>query len=259
MSTGPALTLVVTAHHPCYLIEALTSVAAQSTADFDIVCCADSTASADVLRLFEEYLPYIRCRSVRVLSVKGGTAGRVRNAGFAAARTGWVAYLDGDDVLRPDAVEVVLNAVGDADADILSTGMTRIGQDGKPERWPASETYRPPRWIYWIDPDTVGHPTFFNQFLAIRRELWAAHPFHEATNGEDIDFMLHQMLSGKFRKLAVPAYGYRDTPGSFSKREYEGGDICTIRYRSGYYQRLFERCYVPSLAGNFSDAPEPSC
>ncbi len=259
MSTDPALTLVVTAHHPCYLTEALTSVASQTTADFDLVCCADSSASADVLRLFDEYGSYIRCRGGRVLSVKGGTAGRVRNAGFAAARTEWVAYLDGDDVLRPDAVEVVLNAIGDADADILSTGMTRIGQDGKPERWPASESYRPPRWIYWIDPDTVGHPTFFNQFLAIRRELWAAHPFHEGTNGEDIDFMLHQLLAGKFRKLAASAYGYRDTPGSFSKREYEGGDVCTIRYQSSYYRRLFERYYVPGLAGNFGDAAEPSC
>lgn len=259
MSTGPALTLVVTAHHPRYLTEALTSVAAQSTASFDLVCCADSAAPADVLRLFEEYLPYIRCHDRRVLSVKGGTAGRVRNAGFAAARTGWISYLDGDDVLRPDAVEILLSAITDMNADILSTGMTRITQNGKPERWPASECYRPPRWIYWIDPDTVGHPTFFNQFLAIRRELWAARPFHEGTNGEDIDFMLHQLLSGKFRKLAAPAYGYRDTPGSFSKRDYEGGDICTVRYQAGYYRRLFERYYIPALAGNFSDAPEPSC
>jgi glycosyltransferase involved in cell wall biosynthesis len=259
VSTDQALTLVVTAHSPCYLTEALTSVAAQSAEDFDLVCCADSAAPADVLRLFKEYLPYIRCRGAQVLTVTGGTAGRVRNAGFAAARTGWVAYLDGDDVLRPDAVAVMLSAIGDADADILSTGMTRIGQDGKPESWPASESYLPPRWIYRIDPDTVGHPTFFNQFLAIRRDLWTAHPFHEATNGEDIDFMLHQLLSGKFRKLAAPVYGYRDTPGSFSKREYEGGDICTVRYQSGYYRRLFERRYVPALAGNFSDAPEPSC
>lgn len=259
MNTHPALTLVVTAHHTRYLTEALTSVAAQTTADFDLVCCVDSSADADVSRLFEDYVPYIRCGGGHVLSVHGGTAGRVRNAGFAAARTGWVAYLDGDDILRPDAIELVLSAISDADADILSTGMTRIGQNGKPERWPQSESYRPPRWIYWIDPNTVGHPTFFNQFLAIRRELWSAHPFHEATNGEDIDFMLHQLLSGKFRKLAAPAYGYRDTPGSFSKREYEGGDICTIRYRTGYYRQLFQRRYEPGLAGNFSEAPEPLC
>jgi glycosyltransferase involved in cell wall biosynthesis len=91
VNTDPVLTLVVTAHHTRYLTEALTSVAAQTTEDFDLVCCADSSAGPEVPRIFEEYAPFIRCRGRHVLSVKGGTAGRVRNAGFAAARTGWVA------------------------------------------------------------------------------------------------------------------------------------------------------------------------
>jgi glycosyltransferase involved in cell wall biosynthesis len=255
-SAGTPLTLVVTAHHTRFLTEAMTSVIAQTLDDFDLVCCADATGEPEVAALFRELLPYVRCRTVRVMEIEGGSAGRVRNAGFAAARTAWVAYLDGDDVLHPDAL-TRLTHVADEDVDIVSTGMTRIRADGRPEPWPQSLTYRPPHWIYRTDPDAVGHPTFFNQLLAIRRELWAAHPFDETTNGEDIDFMLHQLLAGRFRKLPEALYGYRDTADSFSKQEFTGGDVCTNRYRQGYYARLFAHRYRPELADNFSDEPEP--
>lgn len=253
------VTLVVTANHMRYLTESLISVAAQTTRDFELVCCADRTADSGVMGLFEQYAPYARCRSTRLLTADGGTAGRVRNAGFAAARTEWVAYLDGDDVLRPDALALVLAAIEETNADMICTGMTRISEDGTPQRWRESETYRPPKWIYQTDPDSVGHPTFFNQFLAIRRELWSDYHFDETTNGEDIDFMLHQLLAGKFRKIAEPAYGYRDTSGSFSKCNFKGGDICTARYRSGYYRDLFDRRYTLAVAGNFDDEAGPPC
>ena len=255
---APVLTLVVTAHHTRYLAEAMTSVAAQTCTAFDLVCCADTTGAPGVVEICRALLPYIRCRQARLVEVAGGSAGRVRNAGFAAARTHWVAYLDGDDLLHPNSLTRLLQAITRRDADIISTGMNRIRADGEPEPWPESLTYRPPRWIYHTDPDTVGHPTFFNQLLAIRRELWAAHPFDETTNGEDIDFMLHQLLAGRFRKLPEALYGYRDTPDSFSKKEFPHGDICTSRYREGYYARLFAQRYRPELAGNFTDATEPN-
>lgn len=252
-----ALTLVVTAHRVPYLAECMLSVAAQTTAGFALVCCADMRGEPGVAAVFRRHLPFVRCRTARLIRVPGGTAGRVRNAGFAAAHTPWVAYLDGDDVLRPGAILRLLIEIGQGGADIISTGMERITADGHRVPWPRSLTYRPPRWIYRIDPDTVGHPTFFNQLLAIRRALWQAHPFDEATNGEDIDFMLHQLLNGRFRKIPEALYGYRDTPGSFSKQHYPAGDVCTARYRRGYYARLFARNFRTALAGNFTDEPEP--
>jgi succinoglycan biosynthesis protein ExoO len=236
----------------------MTSVAAQTCAEFDLVCCADVAGAPGVVDVYRNLLPYMRCQDQQLLDVTGGTAGRVRNAGFAAARTPWIAYLDGDDLLHPAAIAQLVQAIGHDDADIVSTGMTRITSSGQPEPWLESLTYRPPRWIYRIDPDMVNHPTFFNQLLAIRRELWVAHPFNETTNGEDIDFMLHQLLAGRFRKLPEALYCYRDTADSFSKREFTAGDVCTNRYRERYYARLFDQRYRPELAANFTDATEPT-
>lgn len=257
MTPPPSLTLVITAHRPQHLREAIASVAAQTSTHFDVVCCADATSGYPVADMLRELAPSIPCRRVEVLDVQGGTAGRVRNAGFAAAATQWVAYLDGDDMLYPDALATVQAAIDSGQADILSTGMARIDGTGRHSVLPASLRYRPPQWIYRIDPDTVGHATFFNQLLAIRRALWHAGPFYEETNGEDIDFMLHQLLNGTFRKIPVALYGYRDTPDSFSKQHFTGGDLCARRYESGYYQRLFERRYRVEVAGNFAEEPDP--
>lgn len=256
MTHTPSLTLVVTAHRTRHLREALVSVARQTTEDFDLVCCADTTSGQPVAELFGKLAPTIQCRSIRIVEVYGGTAGRVRNAGFAASRTGWVSYLDGDDVLDANAVAQVLAATDAGHADILSTGMARIDQLGRRSVLAASLTYLPPRWMYHTDPEVVGHATFFNQFLAIRTELWEEYGFYEETNGEDIDFMLHHLLNGRFRKIPEPLYGYRDTPDSFSKQEFPGGDLCARRYRSGYYRTLFTERYRNELAGNFADEPE---
>jgi glycosyltransferase involved in cell wall biosynthesis len=250
------VTLVVTAHRVQHLGAALASVAEQTSRRFDLVCCADSTGDAGVLAVFADAVRGLGIPRMKVVSVAGGTAGRVRNAGFASAGTPWVVYLDGDDVLHPRAMEFLTAATTD-DADIVSTGMWRITAGGDRHELPESLHYLPPPWLYEADPEKTGHATYFNQLLAIRRELWASYPFDETTNGEDIDFMLHQLLEGRFRKLPRALYGYRDTAGSFSKRRYPHGDLCTRRYGSGYYAHLFATRYRPEMVANFSSLPDP--
>jgi glycosyltransferase involved in cell wall biosynthesis len=248
------LTLIVTAHRPPFLAEALYSVATQTTQNFDLICCADVRHGDEVLRCFVEHWPSLSSRTKRLLPISGnGTAGYVRNRGFAAATTEWVAYLDGDDFLRADAIEVLLKAIDDdpREVRVFSTGMVRIHDDGREEPCPNSLTYLPPLWIYEIDPDTVEHVTYFNQLQAIRRCHWEEYPYDETTNGEDIDFMLHQLLLGRFMKIPEYLYYFRDTPGSFSKSAFVGGDICTQRYRQGYYATLLQRYLKPALLSNF--------
>jgi glycosyltransferase involved in cell wall biosynthesis len=252
--TGNEFTLVVTAHRRPFLAEALRSVCAQTDQGFDLVCCADVGNGPEALHGFRELWGLLACRRKRLLEVHGnGTAGRVRNAGFAAAQTEWVAYLDGDDYLRPDAVAQMRSAIlaGRGRVRAYSSGLVRVHDDGREEPWPASLEYRPPLWIYETDPDTVGHPTFFNQLQAIRRRDWEDYPYDETTNGEDIDFMLHHLLAGRFAKVPEYLYYLRDTPGSFSKRAFEGGDLCSRRYRAGYYANLLRRHMSEEARDNF--------
>jgi len=248
----PQVTLCVTAHQQPYLAECLTSVAMQFDATFELVLCADLTGDPEVLTHFEHFASQIGPRAVRIIEANAGTAGAVRNAAFAAVATPWVTYLDGDDILVPNAMRKLGTLAADGVGDIITAGMFRILSDGTRRPMVKSLTYKPPLWIYQVDPRSLGHWAFFNQPLLIRHGLWQRYPFNEETNREDVDFMLHQLLAGRYIKIPEVMYGYRSVPGSFSARTYPSGDLCEVRYRTGYYGRLFYENYNTAFAENFA-------
>ncbi|MEX0600273.1 MAG: glycosyltransferase family A protein [Rhodothermales bacterium] len=101
---APFFTVVVPVHDGAnYLEEALASITAQSFPGWE--CCiiddGSSDASADIAR------SWIQDQSQRAVLIhhEGGARRRVaasRNAGVAAARAPWIAFLDQDDVWMPD-------------------------------------------------------------------------------------------------------------------------------------------------------------
>src|SRR5207249_2210658 len=59
---------------------------------------------------------YLKSRSdprLRVVTCTGGGVSRARNAGLAAARHQWVAFLDDDDLWAPDKLDAQLAAAWD--------------------------------------------------------------------------------------------------------------------------------------------------
>lgn len=250
------LTLVVTAHHERYLTESLLSVAAQTSKDFHLICCADISFGTKAYECYEEILPYIQCQSKQILPLKGnGTAGKIRNTGFSAANTEWIGYLDGDDLLHINAIECVktiLENQKDSEVSIYSSGMKRIHPDGSLEPMDDSLNYFPLLQIYTIDLDDLEYSRFFCQFQIIRKSAWEQYPYTEISTSEDIDFMLHQLLMGIFKKIPKYLYYYRYTPNSFSSKEFPpDGDIVTQRYKSGYYHKLLCERLEPYLLENF--------
>lgn len=248
------ITLVITANKANYLTEALLSVAAQTCKDFNLICCADVKTNDIPYLLFKEFAQYIQCSNMEIIKVIGnGTAGYVRNKGFEVAKTEWVCYLDGDDIITPNAIEVLIKYIHEMpDIDIFSSGMIRIEQNGEITKWEDSLNYYPPINIYEIDPDLIGEPTYFNQLQCIRKLLWENYNYSDKTNGEDIDFILHQLLMGKYYKIPKYLYGYRNTPESFSKEKYENDcDICTLRYNENYYKDYYDKNYSEVFKDNF--------
>ncbi len=253
------LTIVITAHHARFLLESLMSIASQTSKNFDLICCADTSKGKDALNCFKKNLQYINCNSKRIIEVLGNdTAGKVRNIGFEEAKTEWIGYLDGDDLLHFNTVsfineEILANKSVSENIRIFSSGMVRIHTDGLLENIEESLTYLPPLQIYEIDPDTVNQPTYFNQFQIIRKNDWKEYPFNETTNGEDIDYMLHHLLKGKFKKIPQYLYFYRFTPNSFSEKKYPQGDICTQRYQTKYYKNYYDKNYNSKFECNFKN------
>lgn len=248
-------TLVVSAHKARHLSDALESVVCQTTRDFDVVLVADELGESEVMDEMRRFGASWRQSGCQVLSVVGGSAGAVRNAGVQASTTPWVTYLDGDDVLHPDAMSVA-SRVALADlADVVTTGMWHIDDEGVERSVPESLSYRPSGDLLRVDPDLSGDRAFLHQLLFFKKSAWMRYPYYEGEPGEDLDFMLHHLAMSRVRKLPKALYGHRRVPDGFSQRAARtaAGECdcrCSRRYRTGHYEALLASI-APAAASNF--------
>jgi glycosyltransferase involved in cell wall biosynthesis len=96
---GTRVSIVVPAYNVApYLADAIDSVLAQTHAAHEIIVVDDGSpdASADIASRYGARVRLIRQRNRGI--------GAARNRGAAAATGDWLVFLDGDDVLEPDAL-----------------------------------------------------------------------------------------------------------------------------------------------------------
>lgn len=248
------ISLILTAHRREFLSEALISICAQTDKDFELVLCLDLSVDEGLIHFVEPLFNSVCCKEKKKFGIFGnGTAGYTRNYAIAMSSGNWIAYIDGDDMIYPSAIQCMRRKMSENRMfSIFTSGMMRVKFDGKIEELPQSLTYYPPLDIYYHDPDIIGEATYFNQFQLMKKDCWEYYHYDETTNGEDIDFMLHQLTRYRYMKVAEYLYYYRDVDNSFSKTVYPTGDLTTRRYLSGYYQKLYESNISDIPIGNFS-------
>ena len=109
-STRPRISIIVrTQNRPAELRNALQSLANQLFNDFEVVLVNDG--GPDVLALLGEF-PMLRINYLRHDRPMGRTA--ALNAGVRAAVSEWIGYLDDDDIVYPNHLDVFAAAI-DAD------------------------------------------------------------------------------------------------------------------------------------------------
>ena len=117
---------------PCYNAEALLpraveSVLAQSFGDFQLIL-VDDGAKDRTPEICDAYAA--RDKRVRVIHQANAGASAARNAALAAAEGEYIAFLDADDYLRPDAYEKLLGAIEQTGADCACCGYVHTFEDG---------------------------------------------------------------------------------------------------------------------------------
>jgi CDP-glycerol glycerophosphotransferase len=110
-----------------YLEECLESLARQTVRDFEAVMVDDGStdASAAIAERFAA-----RDDRFRLLRQPNGGLSRARNTGIDAATGEYLAFLDSDDVLPPDAYELLLGAVERTGSDFATGNIQRLHATG---------------------------------------------------------------------------------------------------------------------------------
>jgi GT2 family glycosyltransferase len=143
------------------LEEAVESVLAQAYENWELVLVDDGSTATELLRILQS-IPARDQRIVLASLGKHGGISAASNHGLALARGEWVAFLDHDDVLEPDALFQVLKALQThPDVDLIYSDEDKLVDDGF-----EAPVFKPD-WSpdFFLSYNYVGHLT------AVRRDI----------------------------------------------------------------------------------------
>lgn len=138
----PAIAVLMPVYRPepWHLRHAIASVRQQTIDDWQLVMVDDGGGSPRISAVLAEAEDDPRVTVVRLASNEG--ISRASNAGLTEVRAPWVALLDHDDFLEPEALaEVLAAALQNPTAEVVYTDRDSVDAQGVP-----TETFRKPDW-----------------------------------------------------------------------------------------------------------------
>ena len=198
-----------------YLKPCLDSILAQTYGDWELLLIDDGSTDGSS-GICDAY--GAKDGRIRVFHQDNRGLSAARNRGLDLAKGECLAFVDGDDVLDPDMLAVLLTAISGADLAVCN--IRRLSEDGIPEeccpiedeilsgRAFAQKLLLPQAWFY---------VTVMNRLY--RRELFRGLRFLEGMIHEDEAIACD--LAARCRRVVTvyrPLYFYRRTPGSITRR-----------------------------------------
>ena len=196
-----------------WLRDALQSILYQTYTDFEVVMVNDGSTdgSEKICRDFADSDPRFR-----LISQPNSGVSAARNNGIDHANGEWIAFMDADDIMPPDALAVMMSHAGKSDAKIIAGNFSR----GIPHTLPKGDGHS-----MTIPSDTAIMIGLYQ--MRILNNPWGM-LFHSSVFGgkkplrfrkcryEDLDLFYRAFERvDKVCILDRNVYFYRDTPGSF--------------------------------------------
>lgn len=102
-----------------FLEECLDSVCSQTYAALDIICVNDGSTdnSRNILNKYEK-----RDSRIKVLSKDNGGLSSARNMGLQFCKGEYILFVDSDDILVPNAVEIMVSELENTKSDVIVFG-----------------------------------------------------------------------------------------------------------------------------------------
>ena len=194
-----------------YLARCLDSVVGQTHRELEIVCVNDGSAdsSREILARYAAADPRIV-----VLDRPNGGLSAARNTGLAAARGEWIAFVDSDDWIPPDAIELFVRAVTETGQSLaVSRAYAVDSLDAKPGRRLHVRVRRPA--LKCLVAGRKTRSSAWNKFY--RADLLRNRRFIEGIAFEDWPFVTE--LFGdvdSYAEVAEPLYVYCRNAGAAS-------------------------------------------
>ena len=219
MSDRPTISVLMPVYNGArYLKEAVESILAQTFSDFEIIAVDDGSTD-DSLAILQK-LAQVDSRIRIVSRPNTGIVGAL-NDGLAVARGEFVARMDGDDIARPERLEVQLNYLrAHPELVAIGCGVRMVDPAGRVLKNFTASTDAPKLRRDLIEATTIGiiHPTL----LVRRNVLERVGGYRSQYNFvEDIDLFLRLLDEGELGNAPEILLDYRQHLQSTNSTRHE--------------------------------------
>lgn len=246
-----------------YLHECVDSILSQTFSDFEVFLVNDGSPD-NCGAICEEYRE--KDSRVRVIHQDNQGQAAARNHALPKTTGQWLFYVDSDDAIHPQTVELLLKAAEATGAGISMCDMAespQMPEDFLRQRQGNFETLTINEETLLRLLDAGEYPSWVACAKLICRDLVEGYPFREGRVYEDNEAVCRWVCrAGKLARIRQDLYYYRTTPGSttqrkfsLKKRDYLWALDSIIRYyHSLGYDTLMSRfcdLYTEEAAGQY--------
>lgn len=208
----PFISICITHYERPHLItQLLDSLLGQGYLHFQVILVDDGSKSAEALaqleQLEQQYFNPEQHPDWRLLRIENSYLGEARNRAAALAEGEWLLFLDDDDVLKPHALETLVDVAARTKAQALSSWLDEFATDINPLK--ANGTL-PHRRTYWFLGQSISAGMMSNCFGS--GNIFVSHETFKTIGGfstyrevgaEDWEFYVRLALGGH-KQLTIP-------------------------------------------------------
>ena len=166
------------------------SVLSQTYQNLELIVVDDGSTdnSLDIVRRIQD-------ERIIIIEQENGGPSKARNTGVKHAQGEWIVFLDADDELLPDALQIMIEAtISYPDADLIDFNkFLRIGGDLVPQEHPIDGLVKNPlrAWYYRVIAPGCGHSIYRSTFIQ-------KYPYDDRMRRyEDADLLVRMLPNAK--------------------------------------------------------------
>lgn len=259
---APRLSLIVTSKNlESYIDAALWSARRQSLRRIEIIVIDDGSTDGTRRRIARHMQEDAR---LILLDGPGRGPAAARNLGIQAARGDWIAILDGDDIMHPRRLELLLAEALACNADILADNQILFFEDGSPSAFLLEgDEWKERRQIELGDYIRANIMFESNAPLGYLKPLFRRRLFEDAAArydeslriGEDYDLVARLLWDGaRFAYVPGAFYFYRRHRHSISFRLGSAEIASLIAAADRFHARLSDAPQLRAVSQRRRDA-----
>lgn len=224
-----------------YVLGCLKSVAAQTFKDFECICVDDGSTDNSG-KIADKFV--LKDKRFSVIHQKNGGLSDARNTGMKNAKGDWIFFLDSDDYLHPQTLEILFDIVLKCDVKVVNCGVQNTSDKYKAIHKDIDITN------YKISIITNPLKSFLTKraiktgacFRLYKRSIIEKIPFIKGIHFEDIPFTTQLMNEiDKMAFIDAPLYYYYKNPNSIMRSSFTKEKITSynkiIRHLAEYFKR----------------------